>query len=114
MISSKNKYSKKLTEENVYEIRILYRDKLITMIELAEKFDVTPRTISDIITGKTWNFERKYKRFDRNRKLTGKQVQEIRKLHKTGKYLQLELAKKYNVNQTLISAIIRNKIWKEL
>ena len=111
MIFSKNKLSKKLTEEKVCEIRVLHKDKSNTIEELAKKFDVTPKTIGDITTGKTWKLERK--KFDRCRKLTIKQVQEIRELHKTGKYLQLELAKTYNVDQTLISAIVRNKIWIE-
>lgn len=114
MIYSKNKLSKKLTEEKVCEIRILYKDKSNTIAELAKKFDVTTKTISDIITGKTWKLERKHKMFDRCRKLTNQQVRDIREMHKTGKYLQLDLAKKYNVNASLISAIIRNTIWKEL
>lgn len=34
-------------------------------------------------------------------------------MYQTGNYLQSELAKKYHVDQTLISAIVRNKIWKK-
>ncbi len=114
MFKPNNKQRKKLTEEDVCKIRMLYNDKSKTLVELAKKFDVTPRTISDIITGRTWNLERKQKRFDRYRKLADKDVQEIREMYKTGKYLQLDLAKKYHVNQTLISAIIRNKIFKDI
>ncbi len=109
-----NKHSKKLTEEDVYEIRKLYNEKSKTSVELAKKFDVTPKTINDIITGRTWNLERKGKMFDRYRKLSGAQVQEIRDLYNTGMYLQLDLAKKYNVGPSLINAIIRKKIWKDL
>ena len=38
---------------------------------------------------------------------------EIRDLYATGKYTQKELAEKYNLHQTTISNIIRNKIWKK-
>ena len=37
----------------------------------------------------------------------------VRVLYWTGKYLQKELAEKYNLHQTTISNIIRNKIWKK-
>lgn len=37
---------------------------------------------------------------------------EIRYLHSTVKYTQKELAKAYDVHQTVISSIINNKIWK--
>lgn len=114
MIFSRNKKSKKLTEENVCEIRKLYMDKPNTTAELAKKFDVTPKTINDITTGKTWNLERKRGRLYRCRKLTSKDARDIREIYRTGKYFQSDLAKKYNVNQTLISAIVRNTIWREL
>jgi DNA-binding XRE family transcriptional regulator len=105
--SSKNRLSKKLTEEDVCEIRKLYKSR--RKDELAKIYGVTPKTIDDIITGKTWNLEKMHKK--RCRKLTGKQAEDIREMYKTGKYFQSDLARKYNVNQTLISAIIRNKIW---
>ncbi len=117
MLKSNNKQRKKLTEEIVCEIRALCKnckdnkDNSSTTEELAKKFDVTIKTINDIVTGKTWKLERKQKRFDRCRKLTEKQAQDIREMYQTGKYLQKDLAKKYHVDQTLISAIIRNKIW---
>jgi DNA-binding XRE family transcriptional regulator len=112
--SSKNKKSKKLTEESVCEIRKLYSDKSHTTAELANKFDVTSKTINDITTGKTWNLERIHREFNRHRKLTSKEAKDIREMYKTGKYFQSDLARKYNVNQTLISAVVRNKIWVEM
>ena len=112
--SSKNKLSKKLTEEDVYEIRKLHSDKLSTTEELAKKFDVTPKTINDVITGKTWNIEKRRKKLERYRKLTIEQAKDIREMYKTGRYLQSDLARKYNVSQTLISAVVRNIIWIEM
>ncbi len=38
---------------------------------------------------------------------------EIRELYKTGKYIQKELAEKFNIHSTTISNIIKNKIWKK-
>lgn len=112
MISFDNKKSKKLTEEDVYEIRELYKNKSNTIEELAKKFGVTPKTIDDIATGKTWNIEKRRKMLNRHRKLTSKDAKDIREIYKTGKYFQSDLARKYNVNQTLISAIVRNTIWR--
>lgn len=110
-IISKNKQSKKLTEEDVLEIRKLYIDKSNTRQELATKFDVCTKTIHDITTGKTWNLEKNNKKLLRHRKLSRTQAKDIREMYKTGKYFQSDLAKKYHVNQTLISAVVRNKIW---
>ena len=47
-------------------------------------------------------------------KLTAETVSTIRAQYATGKYSQGVLADKYLVNQTLISAIIRNRIWSPL
>ena len=46
-------------------------------------------------------------------KITIKEAQEIRKLYKIGEFTQKELGLKYNLDQTTISDIIRNNIWKE-
>ena len=45
-------------------------------------------------------------------KLTEKQVLKIRKMYRTGKYTQKQLAKIFNVNQTNISWIVTNRTWK--
>ena len=47
-------------------------------------------------------------------KLTVEQVLEIRKLYATGKYKQVELAKKYEVHSTVISSIVLRKSFKWL
>lgn len=106
------KTGKKLTWEDACEIRRLYGDGSNTIGELVKKYSVCRKTIKDVITGKTWKLEKKLK-LDRGRKLNSDEVQDIRKMYKTGKYLQIDLAKKYDVDPTLISAIIRNVIWKE-
>jgi len=44
-------------------------------------------------------------------KLTMEKAIEIRKLYKSGKYYQYELAKIYDVTQSAINAVTRNKTW---
>ena len=46
--------------------------------------------------------------------LNEKQVKEIRKLYKTDKYKQIELAKKFNVGKNCIYHIIHNNTWKHI
>lgn len=44
----------KLTEEEVKEIIKLLREKKMTALKIAEKYNVAPNTISDIKLGRTW------------------------------------------------------------
>ena len=44
----------KLTPEEVIEIRILWELKEYKQVELAKMFNVSPRTISDVVTRKQW------------------------------------------------------------
>ena len=48
------------------------------------------------------------------KKMTWKEVREIRKKYTTGKYSQRELGRMYNVAQCTIGSILHNKIWKEI
>ena len=47
-------HSTTLTPEQVREIRAAYADKLFTQVQLAELYNVGQRTISHIVTGRTW------------------------------------------------------------
>ena len=47
-------------------------------------------------------------------KLTNEQVIEIKQLYSTGKYLQTELAKQFNVCSTEICLLVNNKRWNKL
>lgn len=49
-----------------------------------------------------------------NRKLKTDQVEEIKALYATKRYRQADLAEKFKVNQTLISAIVRGKAWAHI
>ena len=47
-----------------------------------------------------------------NSKLTWNQVEEIRERYATGKIYQRQLAVEFNINQSLVSSIVRGKTWK--
>jgi len=59
-----------------------------------------------------WITQTENKQKLRTTKLSLKKANEIRELHKTGNYIQKELAEKYNVSTMTIFNIIKNKIWK--
>jgi len=47
-------------------------------------------------------------------KLKGDEVLLMRGLYNSGKYLQSELAEKFNISQSMTSYIVRNAYWKHL
>ena len=60
-----------------------------------------------------WTTSEENQRNRRNNKIENiEQANEIRWLYNTGDHTQQQLAKKYNTDQTNISYIINNKIWK--
>jgi hypothetical protein len=49
-----------------------------------------------------------------NSKLTESQVQEIRKLYKTGSFTMVQLGEKFGMSRRSISAIISKDRWKHI
>lgn len=49
-----------------------------------------------------------------NSKLTESQVQEIRKLYKTGAFTMIQLGEKFGMSRRSISAIVNKDRWKHL
>uniref|UniRef100_A0A6M3XPF2 Putative endonuclease n=1 Tax=viral metagenome TaxID=1070528 RepID=A0A6M3XPF2_9ZZZZ len=81
----------------------------------------TKRKISETSKGKIFSEETKKKLSEANRgersptaKLTEKQVIEIKKMLKSGNYIQLETAKKFNVAGSTIGSISGGYNWKYL
>ena len=81
----------------------------------------TKRKISETSKGKIFSEETKKKLSEANRgersptaKLTEKQVIEIKKMLKSGNYIQLEIAKKFNVAGSTIGSISGGYNWKYL
>jgi len=52
----KGRLATKLTEEDVHEIRKLYAEGERTQQEIADGFDISNVTVSDITRGKTWSW----------------------------------------------------------
>ena len=72
--------------------------------------------MSDIQRGKSWkHIFKKHGIIPKGKggsKLTEKQVIEIRKLYKTGKYTHLEIAENYNMSNLAIAQCINKRTWK--
>ncbi len=52
-VGSKN-YGAKLKEEDVINIRKLFKDKIKSMIELSEEYNVSQSQINRIVTNRAW------------------------------------------------------------
>lgn len=96
--------------EKAKEIRNIYRQGKTTQEELSLKYNISRRSIGDVITNKTW--------YDKNYEVYTIQTNEktanlLRKEYSTGKYTQLYLSKKYNVHKNVVSSIIRNDRWRD-
>ena len=88
------------------------RESNKTVIQLAEKYNVTGQAISLIKRGKSWKhvggpIE------DSSRTLTEKQVRKIKVALRNYHWgMNIELAKKYNVSSGLISHIKTGRLWR--
>jgi len=112
--SGEKQGSSKLIKKEVDEMRHKYNHNNYMMKQLADEYNVDITCVSLIICNKNWN-DSNYTRvkFENKRytKLTQAIADEIRKLYKTGKYLQKQLAKMFNISLQTVGFIIRNKTW---
>jgi DNA-binding MarR family transcriptional regulator len=60
-----------------------------------------------------WQLRVTQARNRRNNKLTLVQAREIRMIYNHRGYTQKELAEEFGINQSVISDIVNNKLWKE-
>ena len=112
----------KLNNENIFDV-INCIKKGFSDTEIANKFNVNRKTISDIRNHKTWVKFTKDLIFQKSNgmtkgennnksKLTLKQVEEIKKKLLSSCISMTSLAREYNVSSTTISNIKNNKIYK--
>lgn len=103
---------KKLSNKQKLEFKRLYIEEGYTMSELRDKYHIRTKTAIDFVNSFSDEYSRSFKNY--NRKLTKYQV--IKILIERMKYgtLQRELAKKYGVTDSLISAICNGHHWKHV
>ena len=131
----------KLTEKKVKEIKTLIYQNYFSQTELANKFNITAATISDIKKEKTWKnikldtskikidetrVKKRKEKEHRARalskqgtktttaKLNEEKVKEILNLLKTKQESQTKIAAKYGVDASIISCINTGKYWKHV
>lgn len=109
------------TESQIKTIRFLFLEKYWTLEKIANKYAVTQRTISLICRGISYSdipcFGLKDNYAERaresTRRFTVAQVREMRRLHKNGLY-QHEIASKFKLTQSNVSAIIRRQSYSHV
>lgn len=118
----------KLTKESVKEIREMYNPDKHTATGIANMYNVTPSTIINLLTNKSWYDESyvptyKIKRTNIVRKgtdnhmctLTEKDVLEIRHVFEANPNLRIvDISKKYGVSKTAIRNILTRKRWEHI
>lgn len=109
---TKLKNAKGLSEKQKEEFKRLYLEEGYTMSQLRNKYKIRTKTALDFINSVSGEYSLSFK--NHNRKLTKYQV--IKILIERMKYgtLQRELAEKYNVTDSLISAICNGYHWKHI
>jgi len=117
---------RKLSKEQVLEIRDKYRGGDVSMIDLAEEYDVDDVTIYELIRGETWgdvgepitgDLSHRIGRegqTNHRTQLTEKDVREIRKSYDSGEKSAIQLADEYGVTTGCIYPVVNRKTWKHV
>lgn len=103
--TERNRHAR-LSRRQVEEIRDRYATGLVKQTALADEYGVTQSTISSIILGKTWTDVEVDGRLG---KLSQDDVRKIRELFEAGGTSQRQLARDFNVSESLISQVILRK-----
>lgn len=122
--SGENGHKARLIKEQVFEILDLYYNKKEIQKNIAKKYGVSNGAISGICCGRKW--KSCYKEFmvlypnhsdlrdqrSHDSRLTEKQAFEILDLYYNKKERQVDIAKRYNMDQSTMSYVCRGKTWK--
>lgn len=126
LINNKGENNKQsiLTEKDVKEIIYLLKHTSLTQLEIAERFNVSFQTISEIKLQKTWKYlnldtmqiKKKTAKGERNGrcKIAEETARNIIRDIQNNKLKLTEIAKKYNVTYDTVQNIKRKKSWKHL
>lgn len=124
----------KLTEEDVVNIKLLFRETDLNKTEIANLFNVNLSTISYILNNKTWQeispqpddylseellirlveIKSNRKPIKNNKKLNEGQVKIIKLMLRDTTLFQFEIAKLFNVVRQTITDINMNKKWSDV
>lgn len=106
------KNAKNLSDKQKLQFKRLYLEECYTMSQLRDKYKIRTKTAIEYVNSFSAEYSRSLK--NHKRKLTKYQV--IKILIERMKYgtLQRELAKKYGVTDSLISAICNGHHWKHI
>lgn len=109
--------SAKLTQEISDKIRERFNSGA-TQLDICAEFGISIRTLDDIVRGRRWADgtqaqceSRKFGDHHKDAKLTCDDVRVIRRTYAGGGIYQREIANRYGISQTVVSAIIRRKTW---
>ena len=107
------KSRRKLSDQQIKEIINLYSCKNISQTQLSKQFNVSLTQIHRIVNGKSWGNEKRNAILTK-KNLTQDTITKIREMYLSGKYLQKEIADKFNISPNHVSRIILGKKWKNV
>jgi len=105
------KHRRKLTNDQIKEIQLLFVIENYTQTQLSKQFNVSLTQIHRIVKGKSWG-DKRHDEILTKKNLTIEDVSMLKKLYATGDYTQKELSKQFNCSLTHINKIINGKKWK--
>lgn len=107
------KHRRKLTDEQIINIRNLYASGNYTQTKLAQEFNISLTQIFRIVSNQSWT-DNPNRNVKIKPNITEKEVLEIRKLYDSQNFSQAELGKKYNISSSQVGRIIRRERWKDI
>lgn len=105
------KHRRKLTEEQIQEIKMLYATNNHTQTSLSKQFNVSLTQIHRIVQGKSWG-NKKHDEIITKKNMTADDAKSIREQYALGKVTQKELAIQFNCSENHINRILSGKKWK--
>ena len=107
------KSRRKLNDQQIKQIIDLYSSKNYSQSQLSKQFNVSLTQIHRIVNGKSWG-NKDHNTILTKKNLTKDEVIQIREMYLSGKYLQKEIADKFNISPNHVSRIILGKKWKSV
>lgn len=101
MMGSKNPMAK-FNDEQIGTIKHLFHTGAKTIKELCDCYEVSRRTLENIIKGQSYSYTRTEKKFPRKRKLTEEEIQHCWILYKSGTSIR-QMGKDLKVHHTTIA-----------